>query len=223
MTNTPAGVILLAILAVHSIAFGLPPTEPDPHGIVVKPIPEKLVVLTFDDGCASHAVNVAPTLKPLGFGATFYVSDFASFSTRKDWCLTWRQMRALAVDGFEVGNHSRGHGPFRAAKVETCTRYLLGMEDEFLANSIPRPTTLAWPFYDVNKDFFPVLTASGYSFARGGHNRSYRPTVDNPFDVPSFGIQDDLGIEAFISYVQQATRAGKTAIDFRRPKGDNLR
>jgi len=45
----------------------------DPHGVLLKPIPEKLVVLTFDDGCASGATVVAPILKSLGFSATFYV------------------------------------------------------------------------------------------------------------------------------------------------------
>jgi peptidoglycan/xylan/chitin deacetylase (PgdA/CDA1 family) len=45
----------------------------DPRGVLLKPIPEKLVVLTFDDGCASGATVVAPILKSLGFSATFYV------------------------------------------------------------------------------------------------------------------------------------------------------
>ena len=46
----------------------------DPQGILRKPIPDKLVVLTFDDGCASGATFVAPLLKSLGFGGSFYVS-----------------------------------------------------------------------------------------------------------------------------------------------------
>jgi peptidoglycan/xylan/chitin deacetylase (PgdA/CDA1 family) len=34
------------------------------------PVPEKLVVLTFDDSAKSHATYVAPLLNTLGFGAT---------------------------------------------------------------------------------------------------------------------------------------------------------
>ena len=51
--------------------------------LVLKPIPEKLVVLTFDDSCASHATYVGPVLKEMGFGATFYISNFGSFEKRK--------------------------------------------------------------------------------------------------------------------------------------------
>ena len=47
----------------------------DPYGIMRKPLPAKVVVLTFDDACLSHATLVAPLLKKLGFGGTFYVSD----------------------------------------------------------------------------------------------------------------------------------------------------
>ena len=37
-------------------------------------IPDKLVVLTFDDAVKSHRTFVAPLLKELGFGATFFVT-----------------------------------------------------------------------------------------------------------------------------------------------------
>jgi len=50
--------------------------DPDPYGVLLKPIPDKLVVLTFDDACLSHATLVAPLLKKHGFGATFYVTMF---------------------------------------------------------------------------------------------------------------------------------------------------
>ena len=35
---------------------------------------ERMVVLTFDDAVKSHRTFVAPYLKELGFGATFFVS-----------------------------------------------------------------------------------------------------------------------------------------------------
>lgn len=41
-----------------------------------EPIPDRLVVLTFDDASASHATFVAPLLKKFGFTATFFVCEF---------------------------------------------------------------------------------------------------------------------------------------------------
>ena len=123
-----------AVVAGATIGRAEPARGEDPTGILRKPIPDKLVVLTFDDGPASHATIVAPILKEMGFGGTFYVCDFDSFKTRKDWYMTFRQMKALADEGFEIGNHTKGHyGTYSG---------FLGMEDELFAHDGPRMTTV---------------------------------------------------------------------------------
>ena len=191
-----AGVVLAAGMAVGQ-------AEPaDPNGILRKPIPDKLVVLTFDDGPASGYTVVAPILKAFGFGGSFYICDFDSFHTRKDWYLTWRQMKAMAAEGFEIGNHTMGHaGGSRIGG-------FLSMEDELLANGVPKPTTIAWPVFQVNTGTYPDLAANGYIFGRGGHFRPYRPTVDNPFDIPCLGAGT---IKEFVNNVRQAN-GGKIVV-----------
>ena len=182
---------LIISLAIFETAFA-----DDPAGILRKPIPDKLIVLTFDDGCASGYTVVAPILKSMGFNGSFYVCDFDSFKTRKDWYLTWRQMIELDSKGFEIGNHTMGHGG-------GLDNYL-AMEDELFANNGPRMTTVCWPLYGVVWSICPDLAKRGYTFGRGGHERPYRPTVDNPFDVPSFTITERQPIEEFIKKAQQA-------------------
>ena len=167
----------------------------DPLGILKKTIPDKLVVLTFDDGPASHYNVVAPILKQHGFGGSFYICDFDSFRTRKDWYLTWQQMREMAANGLEIGNHTSGHAG--GASIG----YFLTMEDALMANRIPKPTTIAWPVYQSNPKTYPDLVANGYLFGRGGYKRPYRPTADNPFDIPSMESQT---VEDFVKTVRQA-------------------
>lgn len=199
-------ILLCGVLLSCLIASRAEPAKvEDPTGILRKPIPDKLVVLSFDDSCASHATIVGPILKPLKFGATFYVCCGFAFHSRKDWYLTWRQMKTLAADGFEIGNHTHNHmggapiGPF------------LSMEDELLAHGVPKPTTVCWPVYQVNTGTYPDLTANGYTFGRGGYERPYRPTIDHPLDVPSFTIHDGVPPEKFVAEVRQAT-GGKVVV-----------
>ena len=190
--------VILVALALPLMAVALPPiaVDPDPNGVLLKPIPDKLVVLTFDDGPASHATIVTPILKSLGFGGSFYIADFDSFHTRKDWYMTYRQMKAMAKDGFEIGNHTVGHG----GGLENYLR----MEDQLLANGVPKTTTVCWPVYNAVKNIYDDLSARGYTFGRGGHERPYRPTVDSPFDVPSFTMRDGISVETFAKRAQLA-------------------
>jgi hypothetical protein len=180
---------LLFAFAFLVVSEGQAQVDPDPNGVLLNPIPDRLMVLTFDDAPASHATVVAPILKEMGLGGTIYVCDFDSFKTRKDWYLTYRQMNAMHADGLEIGNHTLGHasgyGP------------VIAMEDQVLAHGGPKMTTVCWPIYNVNWNDCPKLSAQGYTFGRGGHERPYRPTVDNPFDVPSFTIRDGIAVESF--------------------------
>lgn len=176
----------------------------DPLGILCKPIPDKLVILTFDDGCSTHATYVAPLLKSMGFGGSFYLCTLPSFPN-KDWYMTWDQMKEMVKDGFEIGNHTRQHTV--GAGIEA----FLDMEREMMKNGLPKPTTQAWPCYVPNAKTFADLSANNYFFARGGHFRPYRPTVDHPLDVPSVNPKD---MKKFISDVQQARNGAVVVITY---------
>ncbi len=155
----------------------------DQKGIIIKPIPEKMVVLTFDDSCVSHATFVAPLLKKYGFGATFYITE--AF-TDTNMYMSWSQIKGLEEMGFEVGNHSLHHGMFSNMKVDECTREMLGIDADCVKNNVTKPTTFCWPMYGVNKDLFPVMVKNGYLFARSGGDHPYDPIMDNPFEAPCF-------------------------------------
>ncbi len=176
----------------------------DPMGVLRKPIPDKLVVLTFDDGCSTHATYVAPLLKSLGFNGSFYLCTLPSFSN-KNWYMSWDQMKEMARDGFEIGNHTRHHtvgagiGPF------------LDMENEMVKNGLPKPTTQVWPCYVPNTKAFADLSSNKYIFARGGHFRAYRPTVDHPLDIPSVNPKD---MKKFIKDVKQAANGSVVVITY---------
>lgn len=195
-----------------AVALGFPAlvtgqaADPDTKGVLLQPIPDRLVVLTFDDAPASHATVVAPILKSLGFGGSIYVSNFDSFKTRKDWYLTYRQMNAMHAGGLEIGNHTHGHG----GGLENYLR----MEDEVIANGGPNMTTVCWPIYQVMWPIVPRLLQYRYLFGRGGHERPYRPTVDHPFDVPSFSMTDGTSSENFVKAVQQACKGRVVVLTF---------
>ena len=75
----------------------------------LQPIPDRLVVLTFDDGNKSDYTYVGPLLKRYGFGATFFITEGLNFLNNKAHYVTWEEIRQLHEAGFEIGNHTRHH------------------------------------------------------------------------------------------------------------------
>lgn len=108
----------------------------------------------------------------------------------------------MSEAGFESGNHTTGHAG--GASIGA----FLSLEDDLVANGVSKPTTIAWPVFAVNTRTYSDLVKNGYIFGRGGHFRPYRPTVDNPFDIPCLGAST---VVEFIVSVRQAT-AGKISV-----------
>ena len=71
-------------------------------------LPERAVVLTFDDGYASHFDIVASQLLRYRFNGTFFVTT--DFIGRPGY-LTWEQLRKLVFLGIEIGSHGKSHRP----------------------------------------------------------------------------------------------------------------
>jgi peptidoglycan/xylan/chitin deacetylase (PgdA/CDA1 family) len=131
----------------------------------VRPVPDHLVVLTFDDAAVSHATYVAPLLKKYGFGATFFVCEFREppFADKSKY-MSWAQIRQLHRWGFEVGSHTLTH------------RHVNKLSESELAAELD----------SVESRCRAVLPAKGYRLARTGGNRPYDPATDNPLLIPSF-------------------------------------
>src|SRR2546423_2698616 len=64
-------------------------------------VPDKLAVLTFDVAGKSHRVMVAPLLKDLGFGATFFITH-RWMADRQNF-MNWQDVKEIYEIGFEIG------------------------------------------------------------------------------------------------------------------------
>ena len=163
-------------------------------------VPEKLVVLTFDDATASQYSIVAPLLKKFGFGATFFICEFPPNFADTSKYMNWRQIKQLELMGFEIANHTRLHkGPSKLTEDQFRSE-LEYIEHKCDSMKIAHPVTFAYPGYDLNIQAIELLKKKGYLFARAGGARPYDPLVDHPMLVPSWAMNSEnkaLMMEAF--------------------------
>jgi peptidoglycan/xylan/chitin deacetylase (PgdA/CDA1 family) len=163
----------------------------------VEPVPNKLVVLTFDDSKASHYSNVLPLLKKYGFSATFFITEGFTFKTNTDEYLTWAQIAELNRDGFEIGNHTRDHMGLSKDNLPRVKEQVEAINAQCAANGIPTPTSFAYPGNTIDPGAIRILEELGFRFARRGgapeypyeegNGVAYEPGRDHPLLLPSAG------------------------------------
>ena len=176
------------------------------------PIPDKLVVLTFDDGNKSDYSFVAPLLKKYGFSATFFVTEGLGYRDNPEFYTSWQDVRQLHADGFEIGNHTRYHKSVRNQKKEDFLADLEYIEDRCREHGIPVPATFCYPGYVTGRGAVKILKEKGYLFARYGVNRAYDPAEDNPLLIPTTGASGpNWTLDDLVQAVEQA-RDGKIAV-----------
>jgi len=199
--------IVICLLAVTLSAFGQ------------QAVPDKLVVLTFDDSVKSHYTIVRPILKEYGFGATFFVTEGFGFADDKQNYMTWQEIAALHNDGFEIGNHTRDHV---AITKENYQEQLEAINKRCAEFGIAKPVSFAYPGNSFSAEMIPWLREMGIQFARRGgtpefeydHGRgvAVEPGFDHPLLLPSAAdARPAWGLEDFLGGVKQA-EFGRIAI-----------
>ncbi len=191
---------------------------------MIKPIPDKLIVLTFDDGCKSQVTFVAPILKQYGFGATFYITEGLGFLKNKEAYMSWKEVQMLDHDGFEIGNHTRNHRNVTQQSAQELNSDLMHIDMRCEEYGITRPTTFCYPGYSHNGASVKIIADYGFHFARrgvapefqynsdGGRGPAYIPSVHHPLLIPTTGASGpNWGFEDFLWAIGQAEN-GKIAV-----------
>jgi peptidoglycan/xylan/chitin deacetylase (PgdA/CDA1 family) len=165
-------------------------------------IPEKLVVLSFDDAVLSHRTIAAPLLKEFGFAATFFVTH-RWMADRQNF-MTWDQIAELHAMGFEIGNHSWTHDSFAIPRnAARLAGELTLVEYELKRVGVPKPISFAWCGNTFGPEAIRVIGDHGYRLARRGINPesdsiaggrylgpAYSPTRHHPLLIPSTAVPD---------------------------------
>ena len=125
-------------------------------------LPERSVVLTFDDGYASHFELVAPLLVRYRFSGTFFIS--VGLVGRPGY-LTWDQIRKLAFLGMEIGSHGMSHAPLTQLGDSELSRELAESK-RLLEAELGLPVrSMAAPGGFWNQAVSDAVTRAGYEAA----------------------------------------------------------
>lgn len=126
-------------------------------------LPDKPLIITFDDGYLDNYTNAYPILKKYGFTATiFVVTDFISSDPR---FMTWDQVRELSNAGFSIGSHTMQHKSLTEIKEEEIRKELIGSAQALEYQLGKKVSYFAYPTGTYNLKIAQFVKEAGYKAA----------------------------------------------------------
>lgn len=158
-----------------------------------KQLPEKPIVLTFDDGYADNYRTMLPILESHGMTAVVYVitNELGKFGY-----LTFDDLKDMERRGIEIGSHTSDHLPLTELD-ETFRRRQVRESKIYLEWSGLEPIcSLSYPNGAFNKEIEELLREENYLTAVTGE-AGLNTLETNPFELrrvhirkPRFGLME---------------------------------
>lgn len=122
-------------------------------------LPEKRVVLTFDDGYKDLITNAFPILKEYGFrGVVFIIVNNVGNPGYADW----DDLKKLRDQGWEIGSHSLTHPDLKIASDETAKKQIVESK-KILEDKLDITIEFfCYPSGKYNQKTIDLLEAAGY-------------------------------------------------------------
>jgi len=164
--------------------------------------PPKTFVVTFDDGYVDGYTEALPILRRLGYVATYYI-----VTGRIGWPerLTRSDVRALAADGMDIGDHTVDHINLNGRWGAALNYEIAGAAQTILAITGSLPVTFAYPFGDRSSRVVRAVADAGFEMAVT-NGEGVAETSANQFQVPRVRVGPATSPEFLLNEIMGFTR-----------------
>ncbi|MFC8676594.1 polysaccharide deacetylase family protein [Streptomyces griseorubiginosus] len=188
-----------------------------------RPLPERPVLITFDDGYEGVHRHALPVLAKHGFPATVFVSTgwirgAHDMGGGLDAMLDWDQVRELASAGVEIGGHTHTH-PQLDQLDDSALRHELIHSREIVGDELGTvPLSLAYPYGYSSRRVREAVRETGYGQALAVNNALARRR-QGPYALTRLTVRRATTTEEFERLVQGRAIARDFARDRALTKG----
>jgi peptidoglycan/xylan/chitin deacetylase (PgdA/CDA1 family) len=188
-----------------------------------RPLPERPVLVTFDDGYEGVHRHALPALAKHGFAATLFVSTGWLRGPHDTGCgldtmLDWSQVRDLAAADVEIGGHSHTH-PQLDQLDDAGLRSELILCKEIISDELGAvPASFAYPYGYSSRRVRQAVRETGYAQALAVGNDLARRR-QGPYALRRVTVRRDTGLEEFARLVEGRAIARTFAKDRALTKG----
>ncbi len=168
-----------------------------------KPLPEKPIVLTFDDGYKDAYTDALPLLQKYDFVGEFFLLATPAHYESPQY-LTWTDVRAMADAGMSMQAHGRDHYDLTNRPYDFLVYQILGAREAVEAHSGQPVRFFCYPSGRYDAATVAVVESAGYwgavTTAWGTELR-----LDNRFTWPRIRVKGAWSVDYFAHIIQQVS------------------
>ncbi len=162
--------------------------------VALKKLPEKTVVLTFDDGYDDNYKYALPLLKKYNFHATF---NILTGSIGKTEYMTEDQLKELVAAGNELGGHSISHPDLSKLEASELEKEVSESKKTLEQISGQPVVSFCYPAGKFSEEAEQAVKSAGYKLAV-----TTRPdgqfSTDKPFELPRYRMNPNTNIKSYL-------------------------
>ena len=129
-----------------------------------KLLPDRPVVITFDDGWENQFRYAFPIMKKYGYTGIFYIY---SNPIDKKVFLKWDEVKTMVDANMVIGDHTKSHPELSKIKDDAMLRKEIEDSKKIIEAKIGRPVNdFAYPFGDYTSHTVDIVMQAGYKSAR---------------------------------------------------------
>jgi peptidoglycan/xylan/chitin deacetylase (PgdA/CDA1 family) len=162
-----------------------------------RPLPDRAVGISIDDGFVSVIAEAWPRFKKAGLPFTLFTATDYHHQPIRGY-MTWAQIQELAKDPLvDFGNHSASHLRMADASAETARGEIERAMKVWEEKIGRRPALFAYPFGEASLETIEAVKKAGFVAAFGQHSGAIGPELTkNPvekFYLPRFAFNEQWG------------------------------
>lgn len=165
-----------------------------------RPLPEKPIVLTFDDGYKDAYTDAMPLLQKYGFVGEFFVLATPAHYESPQY-LTWDEMRLMAEAGMSMQAHGRDHYDLTNRSYDFLVYQIMGVKEAVEAHTGQPVRFFCYPSGRYDDDTLAVVESAGYL---GAVTTEWGATqrLDNRYTWPRVRINGTWPLETYAAILE---------------------
>lgn len=167
-----------------------------------QPIPEKSILITFDDGYMDNYYNAYPILKELNMKATIFC---ITSELDGSYYLSEEALKEMSQNNIDIESHTVNHLHLNKLTYDEQLKEMSDSKTKLENITGKKVASIAFPFGDYNEDSVKAAKNAGYSIAFTT-NKGFADRDDNPLELNRIYVNSYYDMNTFISILKQTKK-----------------